>query len=76
MPFFAASAHESGLVPAIQIGGCGSCTEFGITSRSGTFQYFPPWENFFRSHMRGIISSDSSHMPRVSRGSMPMPVCS
>ena len=56
--------------------GCGFCRGFGRTSRGGTFQYVPSHEKSPSSQIFGTMRSDSSHIARVSRGSMPMPVCS
>src|SRR2546429_4643565 len=56
--------------------GCGFCSGLGRTSRGGTLQNLPSHENSPSSQIRGIMRSDSSHIARVSRGSMPMPVCS
>src|SRR4029453_3256906 len=58
------------------MGGCGFWKGFGRTSRGGTFQNCPSHENCPSSQIRGIIRSDSSHIARVLRGSIPMPICS
>ena len=56
--------------------GWGFWNGFGRTSRGGTVQNCPSHENGPSSQILGIMRSDSSHMARVLRGSMPIPVCS
>src|SRR5256885_17075052 len=66
----------AGCSAATQIGGCGFWYGLGRTSRGGTVQNWPSHENRPSSQIRGIIRSDSSHIARVFRGSMPIPICS
>src|SRR5579871_6833037 len=71
MPLSAAMLKLSVCVQARYRRGCGFWNGFGSTRRCGTFQYLPSYENSSDCQILGSIVMDSSHMPRVSRGSIP-----
>ena len=72
-PFRPAISWLAGLVEAIHRGGCGFWSGFGSTRRGGTRKCVPSQENTSVVHAPTITSRASSHMPRVSWGSMPKP---
>ncbi len=76
MPFSAATSKLSVCVHARYIRGCGFWNGFGSTWRGGTFQNFPSQENSSDCQIFGSMVIDSSHIARVSRGSIPCPICS
>ena len=76
MPLRPASSHDCGLVAAIQIGGCGFCSGFGMMLRDGMLTKRPWYSNGSSVHMRGMISSDSCHMSRDCSVSISKPACS
>ena len=76
MPLRPAISHDCGLVAAIQIGGCGFCSGFGMMLRGGMLTKRPWYSNGSSVHMRGMISSDSCHMSRDCSVSISKPACS
>src|SRR5207253_10623858 len=69
-------AAESGLEQAAKIGGCGCCTGFGITCVGGTLKNLPENSKTSLDHIRGIISSASSHCACSSAGLVSNASCS
>ena len=59
---------------AIQMGGCGSCTGFGTTGRSGIEKYLPSKPGYgFSVHIFTISGRTSSNIGRESSGSIRKP---
>ena len=60
-----------GFEAVTQSGGCGCCTGFGSTQRSGTEKYLPSHENRSCVHIFGMARIASSHIARVSSAATP-----
>jgi hypothetical protein len=61
MPSAPIASADSGFEHAAKIGGCGSCTGFGTICVGGTLKKAPSYVKTSSRHMRGIMSSASSH---------------
>ncbi len=75
-PSLPATAALPSLVAAIQAGGCGSCTGFGVTRRRGNSRYLPWYSKYSSSHMWTTASIASSHSSRLSSRGTWKAVCS
>src|SRR5215475_9071177 len=60
-PSLPTETADSGLEQAAKMGGCGDCTGLGTICVGATLKNRPSWEKTSDDHIRGIISSASSH---------------
>ncbi len=73
MPRSAASSSVPGLVTVTHSGGCGSCTGFGSTLRSGIVNASPSYSKGSSAHRRGRTRTYSSQCFLVRSGSASNP---